>query len=160
MQGGHTAKTPFADTLGGSSYRQTRPNCRRTPPAKAPARTLHRPHARGVRLHETEQQKGRKGCQMGQLAGRCARARMVCHQTQVLGRPHTLRPVSSLGRNPGLKSQAVETTQKLLLDDAYSAPKQDKSPAQTRRQAPDYDTHQTSQLVTDTDKDRCWQGRS
>ena len=116
MQEGNAAKTPFADTPGGSSYRQTRSNCRRTPPAKVPARILHRPHARGVRSHETEQQKGRKGCQMGQLARRCARAWMVCHQTQALGRFHTPRPVSSLGRTPGLKSQAVEPTKKLLLD--------------------------------------------
>ena len=160
MQGGHAAKTPFADTPGGSSYHQISPNCRRTPPAKAPARILHRPHARGVRSHQTKQQKGRKCCQMGQLARRCARAWMVCHQTQALGRPHTPRPVSPLGRTPGLKSQSVEPTQKLLLDDAYRPPKQDKSPAQTRQQAPEHDTHQTSQLVTDTDKDRCWQGRS
>ena len=61
---------------------------------------------------------------MGQLVERCARAWMACHQTQVLGRPHTQRPVSPLGRTPGLKSQAVEPTRKLLLDDAYSAPKQ------------------------------------
>ena len=66
-------------------------------------------------------------------------------------------PVSPLGRTPGLKSQSVEPTQKLLLDDAYRPPKQDKSPAQTRQQAPEHDTHQTSQLVTDTDKDRCGQ---
>ena len=118
MQGRHTAKTPFADTPGGSSYRQTRPNCRRTPPPKAPARTLHRPHARGVSHDETEQQKGRKGCQMGQLAEGCARARMACHQTQVLGRPRTPRPISPVGQTPGLKPQAVEPTPKLLLDDA------------------------------------------
>ena len=100
----------FADTSGGSSYRQNSPNCRRTPPAKAPPRILHRPHTRGVRSHETEQQKGRKGCQMGQLAGRCARAWMPCHQTQLLGRPHTPRPILWGHQTPWPKSQAVEPT--------------------------------------------------
>ena len=117
MHEGNAAKTPFADTPGGSSYHQISPNCRRTPPAKAPARILHRPHARGVRSHQTKQQKGSKCCQMRQLAGRCARAWMVCHQTQVLGRPHTPRPISSVGQTPWPKSQAVEPTPKPLLDE-------------------------------------------
>ena len=55
VQGGHAAKTPFAGTPYGSlwllmapygsSYRQTRPNCRRTPPAKASARIPARKRA-------------------------------------------------------------------------------------------------------------------
>ena len=134
MQGGHAAKTSFADTSGGSSYRQNSPNCRRTPPAKAPPRILHRPHTRGVRSHETEQQKGRKGCQMGQLAGRCARARMACHQTKALGRPHTPRPISSVGQTPGLKPQAVEPTPTLPWTTRKLQPPS-LCPAQTRQQA-------------------------
>ena len=117
MQGEHAAKTPFVDTPAGSSYRQTRPNCRRTPPAKAPVRIMYRTHARGVSHDETAQQKGSKCCQMGQLAGRCARAWMACHQTQVLGRPHTPRPISLGDQTPCLKSQAVEPTKKLLMDE-------------------------------------------
>ena len=134
MKGGHATKTPFADTSGGSSYRQISPNCRRTPPPKAPARTLHRPHARGVRNDETEQQKGQKGCQMGQLAEGCARARMACHQTQVLGRPRTPRPISPVGQTPGLKPQAVEPTPTLPWTTRKLQPPS-LCPAQTRQQA-------------------------
>ena len=54
---------------------------------------------------------------MGQLVERCARAWMACHQTQLLGRPHTQRPISSVGQTPWPKSQAVEPTPKPLLDE-------------------------------------------